>query len=159
MRYAPFFLLACLLVGCLPTLAQTYPTPLSPDSSHWLDSIQHLSLSQQVVAVQQRAWRDTLLAPYQPPVCRMGQSAAERTAVARALPGSPKPRGLPLLYVVNGQPFYNNDVATITRLQQALRSHPIKQVMILRDATACAIYGSRAANGVVVLSSTKATKR
>lgn len=159
MRYMLFFLLASLLIGHSPTLAQTHPSPLRTDSSVWLDSIQHLSLSHQVVAVQQRAWRDTLLAPYQPPVCRMGQSAAERTAATRALPGSTKPRGLPLLYVVNGQSFYNNDVATITRLQQALRSHPIKQVLILRDATACAIYGARAADGVVVLSSMKAKKR
>jgi TonB-dependent SusC/RagA subfamily outer membrane receptor len=83
----------------------------------------------------------------------MGLSAA-----ARALPASTKRWELPLLYVVNGQAFYNHDVATITRLQQALRSHPIKQVTILRDGTACALYGTRAANGVVVLSSTKAKK-
>jgi TonB-dependent SusC/RagA subfamily outer membrane receptor len=44
-------------------------------------------------------------------------------------------------------------------LQQALRSNPIRQVTILREATAAALYGGRAANGVVVLSSTKAKKR
>jgi TonB-dependent SusC/RagA subfamily outer membrane receptor len=157
MRYVPFLFFVSLLVGRLPTLAQTHPTLLITDSSVWLDSIQPLSLSQQVVAVQQRAWRDTLLAPYQPPVCRMGQSVAERNA-AQARPVFSKPWGLPLLYVVDGQPFYNNDVVTITRLQQALRSHPIKQVTILRDMTAAALYGGRAANGVVVLSSTKAKK-
>jgi hypothetical protein len=151
--------LVCLLIGRLPTLAQTYSAPLLTDNSVWLDSIQHLSLSQQVVAVQQRAWRDTLLAPHQPPVCPMGLSAAERKAATWTRPGSTKLWGLPLLYVVNGQTFYNHEVATITRLQQALRSHPIKQVTLLREVTAGAPYGSRAVNGVMVLSSTKAKKR
>lgn len=159
MRYVLLFLLAGLLIGPLPTLAQTHPTPLRTDSSAWLDSLQHLSLARQVVAVQQRAWRDTLLAPYHPPGCRLGLSAAERTAAVRARPVATKPWGLPLLYVVDGQAFCNTDVATITRLQQALRSHPIKQVTILRDATAAALYSGRAANGVVVLSSARNKKR
>jgi hypothetical protein len=158
MRYVLFLPLVSLLLSSLPTLGQTQPTLIVTNSSVWLDSVQQLSLSQQVVAVRQRAWRDTLLAPYQTPVCRMGMSAAARSTAARELPVSTKPQGLPLLYVVNGQPFYNNDVATIKRLQQALRSHPIKQVTFLRDVTACAMHGSRAANGVVVLSSTKAKK-
>jgi TonB-dependent SusC/RagA subfamily outer membrane receptor len=157
MRYALFFPLAPVLLGSLPTLGQTHPAPLITANSVWLDSVQHLSLSQQVVAVQLRAWRDTLVAPYQMPLCRMGVSAATRsTAPTPALPVPTKPRGFPLVYVVDGHAFYNNDAATIRQLQYAVRRQPIRQVTLLRDVEAAAIYGSRGADGVVVLSSTKA---
>jgi TonB-dependent SusC/RagA subfamily outer membrane receptor len=160
MRYALFLLLASFLLGSLPTRAQTLPTPLVIDNSVWLDSVQHLALSQQVAAVQLRAWHDTLLAPYQMPLCRMGVSVATLSAApTRLLPSPTKPRGFPLVYVVNGQAFYNNDAATIRQLQQALRSQPIRQVTLLRDVKAAAIYGSRGANGVVVLASAKAKHR
>jgi TonB-dependent SusC/RagA subfamily outer membrane receptor len=160
MRYALLFLLSCPLLSSLPTLGQTHPAPLVPDNSTWLDSVQHLSLAQQVAAVQQRAWRDTLLAPYQMAVCGMGVSAATRRAASSLAFSAPaKPRGFPLIYVVNGQTFYNHDAATISQLQQLLRSQPIRQVTLLRDGAAAAIYGTRGANGVVVLSSTKTKHR
>jgi hypothetical protein len=57
--------------------------------------------------------------------------------------------------VVNGQSFSNTNVATIRQLQRALRSQPIRQVTLLRDVKAAAIYGDRGVSGVVVLSSTK----
>jgi hypothetical protein len=91
MRYVLLLPLASLLLSSLPTLGQTQPTLIVTDSSVWLDSVQQLSLSQQVVAVRQRAWRDTLLAPYQTPVCRMGMSAAARSTAVRELPVSTKP--------------------------------------------------------------------
>jgi TonB-dependent SusC/RagA subfamily outer membrane receptor len=160
MRYALLFLLGCPLLSSWPTLGQTLPAPLVPDNSTWLDSVQHLSLAQQVAAVQQRAWRDTLLAPYQMAGCAMGVSAATRRAASSLAFSAPaKPRGFPLIYVVNGQPFYNHDAATISQLQQLLRRQPIRQVTLLRDGTAAAIYGTRGANGVVVVSSTKTKHR
>jgi hypothetical protein len=58
--------LALLGLGKSPAWGQTHPAPRPTDNLVWMDSVQHLSLAQQVVAVQQRAWRDTLLAPYQP---------------------------------------------------------------------------------------------
>jgi TonB-dependent SusC/RagA subfamily outer membrane receptor len=160
MRYALLFLLSCPLLSSLPALGQILPAPLVPDNSAWLDSVQHLSLSQQVAAVQQRAWHDTLLAPYQMAVCAMGVSAApRRTASWLEIAAPAKPRGFPLIYVVNGQAFDNRDSATISQLQQRLRTQPIRQVTRLRDGAAAAIYGTRGANGVVVLSSTKTKHR
>ncbi|RPD43773.1 hypothetical protein DNI29_23220 [Hymenobacter sediminis] len=149
-----------LLLASGPTLGQTHSAPTGPDNAAWLDSVQHLSLPQQVAAVRRRAWRDTLLAPYQTPVCGMGVATTPgREASARKLPASPKPAGFPLVYVVNGQAFYHNDAATVRQWQCLLRHQPIRQVTLLRDETAMALYGSRAAYGVVVLSSTKVKRR
>ena len=157
MRAILFLAEVPLLLGSLPTLGQIHPAPLATANSVWLDSVQHLSLSQQLAAVQRRAWRDTLLAPYQPFTCRLILPPdARRSASLPMRPMPVKPQGYPLVYVVDGQAFYNNDAATITQLQHALRSQPIKQATFLREGKAAAIYGSRAANGVVILSSAKA---
>lgn len=160
MRYFLLFPFASLLLGRLPALGQTHRAQPATDNSAWMDSVQHLSLPQQVEAVRARAWRDTLLAPYQPPLCRvLLPAAALRPAPSPTLPAPTKPRSLPLVYVVNGQAFYKNDAATIGELQRVLTSRPIRQLTLLHDAAAAAIYGSRGANGVVVLSSTKAKHR
>jgi TonB-dependent SusC/RagA subfamily outer membrane receptor len=157
MRSILILLIAPLLLGSLPTLGQSHPVPLATDNSVWLDSVQHLALAQQILAVQQRAWRDTLVAPYQPSTCRViVHPTARRSASSPRLLAPVKPPGYPLVYVVNGQAFYQNDAATITQLQHALRSQPIKQATFLRDGNATAIYGSRAVNGVVILLSAKA---
>jgi hypothetical protein len=114
MRFAFLLPLAYGLVSSLPARAQTYPAPVGADNSAWLDSVQQLPLTQQVAAVQARAWRDTLLAPYQMPACWMGVSAATRNVAVAAEQQTPtKPSGFPLLYVVDGQTFYNHDAATI----------------------------------------------
>jgi hypothetical protein len=156
MRYILFLLVLPLLLSSLPTLGQSRPAPLTTDNSVWLDSVQRLSLSQQIVAVQRRVWRDTLLAPYQPSMCRVILlPAAPRSVSSPMLPTPVKPQGYPLVYVVNRQVFYNNDAATMNQLQHALRSQPIKQATFLRDEKAAAIYGSRAVNGIVILSSAK----
>jgi TonB-dependent SusC/RagA subfamily outer membrane receptor len=160
MRPSLLLVLVYGLLSNLPTLAQTYPAPVGGDNSAWLDSVQHLSLAQQVAAVQVRAWRDTLLAPYQMATCRVGISGVRRGgAVAAGQPTPAKPSGFPLVYVVDGQTFYNHDAGTIRQLQHLLRRRPIKQVTLLRAVTATAIYGSRAANGVVILASTKVKHR
>lgn len=155
MRSSLLFLLVYGLLASRPAQAQTSPVPGVAGNAVWLDSVQHLSLAQQVAAVQQRAWRDTLLAPYQMAACRMGVSAATRHATDAAETPSGKPTGFPLVYVVDGQTFYNHDVATIRQFQHLVRRRPIQQVTVLQQVSAAAIYGSRAANGVVVLASTK----
>ncbi|PJJ60401.1 hypothetical protein [Hymenobacter chitinivorans] len=154
MRYFLLFPLAGLLTGNLPALGQTHPVPRAPDNPAWMDSVRHLALPQQVAAV--RARRDTLLAPLQPAVCWMPAAATgQRPAASPALPAHATPLGIPLLYVVNGKPFVNNDPATMGELQRVLGSRPIRQVAFLHDAAATAIYGTRGATGVVVLSSEK----
>jgi TonB-dependent SusC/RagA subfamily outer membrane receptor len=152
-------LLAYGLLGNLPAQAQTSSMPVIAGNTVWLDSVQHLPLAQQVAAVQQRAWRDTLLAPYQIMACRMGFSAATSYAAVAADTPPGKPTGFPLVYVVDGHTFYNHDAATIRQFQHLVRRQPIQQVTVLRQASAAAIYGSRAANGGVVLSSVKCKQR
>lgn len=148
-------LLAYGLLGNLPAQAQTSSVSVIAGNTAWLDSVHHLSLTQQVAAVQQRAWRDTSLAPYQMMACRMGVPAAtSHAAVAADIPPG-KPTGFPLVYVIDGHIFYNHDAATIRQFQYLVRRRPIQQVTVLQEASAAAIYGSRAANGVVVLSTTK----
>ena len=159
MRASLLLLLAYGLLGNLPAQAQTSPVLVVAGNAVWLDSVQHLSLTQQVAAVQQRAWRDTLLAPYQMTACWMGVSAVTRNAAVAAQTPPGKPTGFPLVYVIDGQTFYNHDVATIRQFQHLVRRRPIQQVTVLQEASAAAIYGSRAANGVVVLSSTKPKHR
>ncbi len=157
MHYVLLALVAFRLLASLPAQGQAVPNAPVVSNAAWLDSVQRLPLAQQVAAVQQRARRDTLLAPYQTPICYMykGASPATRSApVAAAVPVSSKPRVYPLIYVVDGQVFSQNDAATIRRFQQALLSRPIKQVTLLYGMGAV-IYGTRGANGVVILSSRK----
>lgn len=156
MRARLFLVVFPLLPGRLPALGQIHPVPLATANAVWLDSVQGLSLTQQLAAVQRRAWRDTLLAPYQPFTCRLlVRPEARRSASSPILAPPVKSLACPLVYVIDGQAFYQNDAATITRFQQALRSHSIKQATFLREEEATAIYGSRAANGIVILSSAK----
>lgn len=152
-------LLAYGLLGNLPAQAQTSPVPVIAGNTVWFDNVQYLPLAQQVAAVQQRAWRDTLLAPYQMMTCRMGVSAATSYAAVAADTPPGKPTGFPLVYVIDGHTFYNHDAATIRQFQYLVRRRSIQQVTVLRQASAVAIYGSRAVNGVVVLSTTKPKQR
>ena len=155
MRLFLLFLLALLLGGLLPAFGQAYPVPTAISNAAWLDSVQRLPLPQQVAAVQARAWRDTLLAPYQPPVCRIILPATTRPPV----PSVPHRPGFPLLYVVDKQIFFHNDPATIRALQRALTTRPIRQVTLLHAEAATALYGSRGAHGMVLLSNTRARRR
>ncbi|NVO32346.1 hypothetical protein [Hymenobacter lapidiphilus] len=160
MRYLLLIPLASLLFGPLLAFGQPSPVPASPDNRAWLDSVQRLALQQQVAAVRARAWRDTLQAPSQTTLCWTGVSAAKRNATPTlALTGPSKLDGCPLLYVVNGQPFHHNDPATTAALQRALTRGPIRQVTLLYGTAAAALYGSRGATGVVVLSDRKAKQR
>ena len=153
MRPILLFPLAFLLRGPLPAFGQFHQVPAAPDNAAWIDSVQRLPLSQQVAAVQARAWRDTLLAPFPPPVCRVSLSPMMRLPPpAQQRPASAS-WGAPLLYVVNRKPFYRNDAASTGALQRAIVARPIRQVTVLHAAAAAAIYGSLAVNGAVVLSS------
>lgn len=147
--------LLLILSGLLPAFGQVHPVPAATSNAAWLDSVQRLPLLQQVVAVQARAWRDTLLAPYHPPVCRIILPATARPP----MPPVPVRPGFPLLYVVDEQIFFHNDPATIRALQRVLTTRPIRQVTLLHAEAATALYGSRGVHGVVWLSNTKAKRR
>ena len=158
MRLILLFPLAFLLRGPLPAVGLPYQVPAVQGNAAWVDSVQRLPLAQQVAAVQARAWRDTLLAPFPPPVCRVSPHLLLRLPP----PAAPRPTsaalGAPMLYIVNRKPFYRNDAASTGSLQRAITARPIRQVTVLHATAAVAIYGSLAVNGAVVLSSAKTKK-
>lgn len=158
MRYLLVFSFIGLLAGCSPTFAQTQRVAPASDNAAWIDSVQRLSLPHRVAAVQARAWRDTLLAPYQPTMDRIILSPTARPAVPAKGTASFQP-GFPLLYVVDEQVFFNNDAATVRALQRVLTVRPIRQVTVMHAAAATALYGSRGVHGAVWLSSKKARRR
>lgn len=72
------------------------------------------------------------------------------------------------LYVVDGIPYSNNEVTTGNRLMTSgaygtglstLDPNSIESMQVLKGAAAAALYGSRAANGVVLITTKAGTKR
>lgn len=88
-----------------------------------------------------------------------GQPGANTNVFIRglnSLTGNTQP-----LYIVDGVPLVTGDVAGIATTSNALamlNSNDIESVDVLKDASATAIYGSRGANGVVVIT-TKSGKK
>jgi TonB-linked SusC/RagA family outer membrane protein len=70
---------------------------------------------------------------------KLGQGATVRVRGGSSLTGSNQP-----LYVVDGVPLTSNS-------QSEINPNNIASMEILKDASAAAIYGSRAANGVVLI--------
>lgn len=78
-----------------------------------------------------------------------GQPGSVATVRIRGY-GSPLGNRAPL-YVVDGIPLAINDAANSTSPLNAINPADIKSTTVLKDATATAIYGSRGANGVVLI--------
>jgi len=78
-----------------------------------------------------------------------GQPGASATVRFRGL-GSISSSNEPL-YVVDGVPF-NGDIASIS-------SQDIEEMSFLKDASANALYGSRGANGVIIITTKKGRKK
>ena len=81
-----------------------------------------------------------------------GQPGATSTVRIRGV-GSFTASSAPL-YVVDGIPITNGDLSQVAQTSDVLSSlnpNDIASVTILKDATAAAIYGSRAANGVILI--------
>jgi len=62
------------------------------------------------------------------------------------------------LYVVDGIPL-GKDIGGSRNILNFINPEDIENIVILKDASATAIYGSRAANGVVIITTKKAKKR
>lgn len=159
MRSLLVFSFISLLVSCAPTFGQTRRIPPANDNATWLDSVQRLSLPHQVAAVQARAWCDTLLAPIQLAMDRIVLPPTARSTVPSPKVSVSVQPGSPLLYVVDEQVFFHNDVATVRALQRVLTVRPIRQVILLHAAAATALYGSRGIHGAVWLSTKKGRRR
>jgi TonB-linked SusC/RagA family outer membrane protein len=62
------------------------------------------------------------------------------------------------LYVIDGIPVNSGDASSLTNssnLLAGLNPNDIENVSVLKDASAASIYGSRAANGVIIISTKK----
>lgn len=66
------------------------------------------------------------------------------------------------LYVIDGVPMLNGNVSEFTyadsgnSLMATLNSNDIESMTVIKDAAAASLYGSRAANGVIVITTKKA---
>lgn len=61
------------------------------------------------------------------------------------------------LYVIDGVPIDNGDIAGVGNPLAMINPNDIETFTILKDASATAIYGSRASNGVVIITTKKGT--
>lgn len=65
------------------------------------------------------------------------------------------------LYVIDGVPMLNGNVSEFSyadsgnSLMATLNSNDIESMTVIKDAAAASLYGSRAANGVIVITTKK----
>jgi TonB-linked SusC/RagA family outer membrane protein len=62
------------------------------------------------------------------------------------------------LYVVDGVPLQGGDISGMRNPMNAINPNDIQSITILKDASATAIYGSRASNGVIIITTKHGTK-
>ncbi len=62
------------------------------------------------------------------------------------------------LIVIDGVPVDNNSVSGSANLLNTINPNDIESISILKDASATALYGSRASNGVIIVTTKKGTK-
>lgn len=70
------------------------------------------------------------------------------------------------LYVIDGFPVYNNDASVDAGIVSGAKVNPlsslapddVESIEVLKDASATAIYGSRGANGVIIITTKKGTR-
>ena len=62
------------------------------------------------------------------------------------------------LYVIDGLPVSNDGIAGMSDPLSSINPEDIESFTVLKDASATAIYGSRAANGVIVITTKKGSK-
>ncbi|WP_158800478.1 TonB-dependent receptor [Pedobacter sp. L105] len=87
-----------------------------------------------------------------------GASASIRIRGGNSITGGNEP-----LYVIDGFPVYNDNASTTTGVGSgasvnalsSINPSDIESIEILKDASATAIYGSRGANGVVIVTTKK----
>ena len=63
------------------------------------------------------------------------------------------------LIVIDGLPITNNGSAGSTSILAALNPNDIETFSVLKDASATAIYGSRASNGIIIITTKKGGKK
>lgn len=79
-----------------------------------------------------------------------GQAASVRVRGVSSLSGSSEP-----LYVVDGMPIGGNSQSASSSMLGSINPADIVSIEVLKDVSATAIYGSRAANGVILITTRK----
>jgi TonB-dependent SusC/RagA subfamily outer membrane receptor len=113
----------------------------------WLDRLATGSVNEQLELVKQRFISDTAIYVRHSYPDRINVNSIYKNE--KRIEGACKP-----MIVCHGQIFYVTNctsVGTIKKLVNLLSPDNIKGIQILRDATASAIYGSRAGCGVIML--------
>ncbi len=59
------------------------------------------------------------------------------------------------LFVIDGMPVENTDIAGMSNVLNSINPDDIETFTVLKDASATAIYGSRASNGVILITTKK----
>ena len=59
------------------------------------------------------------------------------------------------LIVIDGMPLSNSDIAGAPNALAMINPNDIASLTVLKDASATAIYGSRASNGVIIITTKK----
>jgi len=62
------------------------------------------------------------------------------------------------LIVIDGVPVDNNDLPGSANFLNTINPNDIESISVLKDASATALYGSRASNGVIIITTKKGTK-
>src|SRR4030095_1431135 len=62
------------------------------------------------------------------------------------------------LIVIDGMPLSNSDIAGVPNALATINPNDIASMTVLKDASATAIYGSRASNGVIIITTKKGSK-
>ena len=62
------------------------------------------------------------------------------------------------LIVIDGLPIDNNGIKGVANLLSTINPNDIESFTVLKDASATAIYGSRASNGVIIITTKKGAK-
>ena len=86
-----------------------------------------------------------------------GGGAPGEGATIRIRGGSSMSASNDPLIVVDGIPLDNNGVAGMGNFLNTINPNDIESFSILKDASATAIYGSRASNGVIIITTKKGT--
>ena len=98
------------------------------------------------------------------PVMNLGQALVGAAPGVRVTQGSGNPGDESIGIQVRGQGSFNNSsplvlVDGVAADMAPLNTDDVESISILKDASAAAIYGSRAANGVILVTTKKGEKR
>jgi TonB-dependent starch-binding outer membrane protein SusC len=136
-------LVAIVAAACAPK-ARTAPQPSAPRNSVNGDEVQRQQSSDEPIekVLQGRVAGVT--------VSRTPDGIAVRIRGGTSMTGNNEP-----LYIIDGMPIQPGPNGALS----GLNPYDIESIQVLKDATDTAMYGSRGANGVIVIKTKRAPKR